>query len=142
KTAYTLPHGTAATTINAAITPNLPFEFPHDFAPIALFATLPNILVVHPSLGVRSAKELIDLARAKPDQLSFGSAGTGGLSHVTGELFNVMAGARILHVPHSGTPQTATALLGGRPPGKFSPPPPGLPFLGPRTPPPPPSTRP
>jgi len=121
KDGYTLLQGTAANTINAAITPNLPFEFPNDFAPIALFATLPNILVVHPSLGVRSVKELIDLARAKPDQLSFGSAGTGGLSHVTGELFNVMAGTRILHVPYAGTAQAATDLLGGRLQVMFSP---------------------
>ena len=77
KDGYTLLQATAANTINAAITPNLPFEFPNDFAPIALFSTLPNILVVHPSLDVHSVKALIDLARAKPDQLSFGSAGTG-----------------------------------------------------------------
>src|SRR6516165_1618930 len=118
---YTLLQGTAANTINAAITPNLPFDFPNDFAPIALFATLPNILVVHPSLGGHSVKELIDLARAKPDQLSFGSAGVGGLSHVTGELFNVMAGTRILHVPYAGTAQAATDLLGGRLQVMFSP---------------------
>jgi tripartite-type tricarboxylate transporter receptor subunit TctC len=118
---YTLLQGTAANTINAAITPNLPFDFPNDFAPIALFATLPNIPVVHPSLGVHSVKELIDLARAKPDQLSFGSAGVGGLSHVTGELFNVLAGTRILHVPYAGTAQAATDLLGGRLQVMFSP---------------------
>jgi len=121
KDGYTLLQATAANTINAAITPNLPFEFPNDFAPIALFSTLPNILVVHPSLDVHSVKALIDLARAKPDQLSFGSAGTGGLSHVTGELFNVMAGTRILHVPYAGTPQAATDLLGGRLQVMFSP---------------------
>ena len=121
KDGYTLLQATAANTINAAITPNLPFEFPNDFAPIALFSTLPNILVVHPSLDVHSVKALIDLARAKPDQLSFGSAGTGGLSHVTGELFNVTAGTRILHVPYAGTPQAATDLLGGRLQVMFSP---------------------
>lgn len=121
KDGYTILQGTAANTINAAITPSLPFEFPGDFAPIALFATLPNILVVHPALGVHTVKELIDLARAKPDQLSFGSAGTGGLSHVTGELFNVMAGTRILHVPYAGTAQAATDLLGGRLQVMFSP---------------------
>jgi tripartite-type tricarboxylate transporter receptor subunit TctC len=118
---YTLLQATAANTINAAVTPNLPFDFPNDFAPIALFATLPNILVVLPSLGVHSVQGLIDLARAKPDQLSFGSAGTGGLSHVTGELFNVMAKTRILHVPYAGTAQAATDLLGGRLQVMFSP---------------------
>ena len=103
KDGYTLLQGTAANTINAAVTPNLTFDFPNEFTPISLFATLPNILVVHPSIGVHTVDELIKLARAKPDQLSFGSAGVGGLSHVTGELFNVMAGTKLLHVPYAGT---------------------------------------
>jgi tripartite-type tricarboxylate transporter receptor subunit TctC len=121
KDGYTLLQGTAANTINAATTPNLTYDFPKDFAPIALFATLPNILVVHPSIGVHTVAELIELARAKPDQLSFGSAGVGGLSHVTGELFNVIAGTKRLHVPYAGTAQAATDLLGGRLQVMFSP---------------------
>ena len=96
---YTLLQGTVANTINPVITPNLGFDFVKDFAPISLFASLPNILVVHPSLGVRTVQELIKLAREKPGQLSFGSAGVGGTSHFTGELFNVMAGTTIVHVP-------------------------------------------
>ena len=121
KDGYTLLQGTAANTINAAVTPNLTFDFPNDFAPISLFATLPNILVVHPSLGVRSVGELVKLALAKPDQLSYGSAGVGGLSHVTGELFNVMAGTKLVHVPYAGTAQAATDLLAGRLQVMFSP---------------------
>jgi tripartite-type tricarboxylate transporter receptor subunit TctC len=121
KDGYTLLQGTAANTVNAAITPNLTFDFPKDFAPIALFAILPNILVVHPSIGVRTVAELIELARGKPDQLSYGSAGVGALSHVTGELFNVMAGTKLLHVPYAGTAQAATDLLGGRLQVMFSP---------------------
>ena len=74
---YTLLQGTVANTINAVITPNLGFDFAKDFAPISLFATLPNILVVHPSLGVRTLEEFIKLARAKPGELSYGSAGVG-----------------------------------------------------------------
>jgi tripartite-type tricarboxylate transporter receptor subunit TctC len=118
---YTLLQGTVANTINAVITPNLGFDFAKDFAPISLFATQPNILVVHPSLGVRSVDEFIKLAREKPGQLSFGSAGVGGASHFTGELFNVMAGTKLVHVPYPGTAQAATDLLGGRVQVMFSP---------------------
>ena len=118
---YMLLQGTVANTINAVITPNLGFDFAKDFAPISLFATQPNILVVHPSLGVRSVDEFIKLAREKPGQLSFGSAGVGGASHFTGELFNVMAGTKLIHVPYPGTAQAATDLLGGRVQVMFSP---------------------
>lgn len=118
---YTLLQGTVANTINAVITPNLGFDFARDFAPISLFATLPNILVVHPALGVRTVDEFIKLARDKPGQLSYGSAGVGGTSHFTGELFNVMAGTKLVHVPYPGTAQAATDLLGGRVQVMFSP---------------------
>jgi len=121
KDGYTLLQGTVANTINSVITPNLGFDFVKDFAPISLFATLPNILVVHPSLGVRTVEEFIKLARAKPGQLSYGSAGVGGTSHFTGELFNVMAGTNLVHVPYPGTAQAATDLLGGRVQVMFSP---------------------
>src|SRR6516164_582923 len=118
---YTLLQGTVANTINPVITPNLPFEFPKDFAPISLFTTLPNIVVVNPSLGVHSIAELIKLAREKPGELSYGSAGVGGTSHFSGELFNLMAGVKLVHVPYTGTAQAATDLLGGRLQVMFSP---------------------
>ena len=121
KDGYTLLQGTVANTINPVITPNLTFDFIKDFAPISLFTTLPNIVVVHPSLGVRTIQELIKLAREKPGDLSFGSAGVGGVSHFSGELFNVMAGTKIVHVPYTGTAQAATDLLGGRLQVMFSP---------------------
>ena len=82
---------------------------------------MPNILVVHPSLGVRTVQELIKLAREKPGQLSYGSAGVAGTSHFTGELFNVMAGTKLVHVPYPGTAQAATDVLGGRVQVMFSP---------------------
>ena len=94
-----------------------------------MFATQPNILVVHPSLGVRSVDEFIKLAREKPGQLSFGSAGVGGASHFTGELFNVIAGTKLVHVPYPGTAQAATDLLGGRVQVMFSPASSVLPFV-------------
>ena len=118
---YTLLQGTVANTISPIITPNIGYDFQKDFAPISLFATLPNIIVVNPSLGVHSVKELIKLAREKPGELTFGSAGVGGISHFGGELFNVMAGTKIVHVPYTGTAQAATDLLGGRLQVMFSP---------------------
>jgi len=121
KDGYTLLQGTVANTINAAITPNLTFDFMKDFAPIALFTTLPNILVVHPAVGAKSVSDLIGIARATPGQLSFGSAGVGSGSHFTGELFNVMAGVKLVHVPYAGTAQALTDLLAGRLQVMFSP---------------------
>ena len=118
---YTLLQGTVANTISPIITPNIGYDFQKDFAPISLFATLPNIIVVNPSLGVHNVQELIKLAREKPGELTFGSAGVGGISHFGGELFNVMAGTKIVHVPYTGTAQAATDLLGGRLQVMFSP---------------------
>jgi len=126
---YTLLQGTVANTINPAITPNLTYDFAKDFVPISLFTTLPNILVVHPAVEARSVTELIELARSRPGELSFGSAGVGSGSHFTGELFNVMAGVRLLHIPYPGTAQAATDLLGGRLQVMFSPASTVLPFV-------------
>jgi tripartite-type tricarboxylate transporter receptor subunit TctC len=121
KDGYTLLQGTVANTVNPAITPNLTSDFVKDFTPISLFTTLPNILVIHPDVEARSVEELIKLARSRPGELSFGSAGVGSGSHFTGELFNVMAGVKLLHVPYAGTAQAATDLLGGRLQVMFSP---------------------
>jgi len=121
KDGYTLLQGTVANTINAAITPNLSFDLAKDFVPIALFTTLPNILVVHPAMGAGSVNDLISIAHATPGQLSFGSAGVGSGSHFTGELFNVMAGIKLVHVPYAGTAQALTDLLAGRLQVMFSP---------------------
>ncbi len=121
KDGYTLLQGTVANTINAAITPNLNFDLIKDFAPVALFTTLPNILVVHPAIGAKTVNDLIGIARATPGQLSFGSAGVGSGSHFTGELFNVMAGTKLVHVPYAGTAQALTDLLAGRLQVMFSP---------------------
>jgi len=118
---YTLLQGTVANTINAATAPNLNFDLIKDFTPVALFTTLPNILVVHPAIGAGTVNELIGIARATPGQLSFGSAGVGSGSHFTGELFNVMAGTKLVHVPYAGTAQALTDLLAGRLQVMFSP---------------------
>ena len=90
--------------------------------PIALVATVPSILVVHPSLGVANVQELIALAKAKPDQLFFGSVGVGSPPHLAGELFAVMAGVKLrARAPRRGSGQAATDLIAGRISMVFSP---------------------
>ncbi len=121
KDGYTLLQATVANTVAAATISNLNFDLVKDFAPVALFTTLPNIVAVHPSIGAKSIKDLIAIAQAKPGELSFGSAGVGSGSHFTGELFNVMAGVRLLHVPYGGTAQVMSDLLAGRVQVMFSP---------------------
>ena len=120
KDGYTLFVGTVANVINGAIQ-TLAFDFAKDLAPITLAVQSPNILVVHPSLGVGTVKELITLAKAKPEQLFFGSSGVGTSPHVSGELFNIMAGVKVIHVPYQGSAQAMTDLLGGRISMMFSP---------------------
>jgi tripartite-type tricarboxylate transporter receptor subunit TctC len=114
KDGYTLLLTTIAQPINAAVTPNLSFDFVKDFTPIVRLSTTPNILVVHPSVGVKTVKELIELLQAKPDQLTFGSAGVATGTHLSAELFKVMAGVKMVHVPYAGSPQAITDLLAGR----------------------------
>jgi tripartite-type tricarboxylate transporter receptor subunit TctC len=121
KDGYTLLMATIANPINAVVGTNLSFDFRKDFAPIVRLTTTPNVLVVHPSVGVKSVKELIDLARSKPDQLSFASSGVATGTHLAGELFKVMAGVKMVHVPYAGSPQAVTDLLAGRIQVFFSP---------------------
>ena len=85
-----------------------------DFTPIALIASAPNVLVVHPSLPAKSVKELIALAKARPGQLNYASNGTGTLSHLTGELFKLRAGVNLLHVPYKGGPPALIDLVAGQ----------------------------
>jgi tripartite-type tricarboxylate transporter receptor subunit TctC len=120
KDGYTLLMATVANTINAAIS-TLPFDFGKDLAPVALVANVPNVLVVHPSLGVSSVRELIALAKAKPEQLFYASAGAGTLGHLSGVLLNIRAGVKLVHVPYPGSPQGVTDLLAGRVSVMFSP---------------------
>ena len=85
-----------------------------DFAPITNLIGGPSWLIVHPSVPVHSAKELIALAKARPGQLTYGSAGVGQVSHLNGELFKIMAGVDIVHVPYKGTGQITPDLIGGQ----------------------------
>lgn len=100
-----------------AITPSLyklSFDAIRDFAPITLIVTVPNVVVVHPSLPVRSIKELLTLARARPGELLWSSSGNGSAQHLTLELVKMMTGVKIAHVPYKGTAPGMTDLIGGR----------------------------
>jgi tripartite-type tricarboxylate transporter receptor subunit TctC len=114
KDGYTLMMATISQPINAIVTPNLNFDFVKDFAPIVLVSTIPNLLVVNPSLGVKNVQELIALAKAKPDSLSFGSSGVATGTHLAAELFKVLTGVKMVHVPYGGSAQALTDLLAGR----------------------------
>lgn len=92
----------------------LPYDVNHDFAPVTLAAAVPHIVTVHPSLPARSIKQVIALARAQPGVMSFPSAGNGSTPHLAGEMFKVMTGTKILHVPYKGTGQSIPDLLAGR----------------------------
>ncbi len=118
---YTLFLGTIANTINASLSKNLPFDFGRDLAPVASLASLPNLLVVTPSLGVSTVQELVAAAKRKPGEILYGSSGNGTGPHLSGELFNLMAGVKLTHVPYKGSPQAMTDLLGGRVQAMFAP---------------------
>jgi len=109
----TLLIGTVGThAINAALYPSLPYNHMKDFTPISFLASTPNLLVVNNSVPAKSVKELIDLAKKTP--LSFGSSGSGTSIHLSGELFNTMAGVKMQHIPYKGRAQAIPDLLGGR----------------------------
>jgi len=119
---YTLFLASVSNATNVAITPGSATDLAKELTPIALVANVPSILVVHPSLGVANVQELIALAKAKPDQLFFGSVGVGSPPHLAGELFKELAGVRLTHVPYAGgSGQAATDLIAGRISMIFSP---------------------
>ena len=112
---HTLLLGVFAHAVNPSLYGGkLPFDAVKDFAPVILCVSSANILVVHPSLPVKSVKELIALAKAKPGQITYASAGNGTAGHFAGELFDQMAGVKTLHVPYRGTGLAHTDLMGGR----------------------------
>ncbi len=91
----------------------MPFDVEKDLAPVALLAAAPFILVVHPTLPVKTVKDLIALARSRPGQINYASASPGGMPHLAGELFNGMAGVRMVHIPYKGGAPATTDLVGG-----------------------------
>jgi tripartite-type tricarboxylate transporter receptor subunit TctC len=99
---------------SAALYDKLPYDSIRDFRGISLVAQTALALVVSPTLGAKSVKELISLARQKPGQLNFGSSGIGSGTHYGGELFNLAAGIKAVHVPYKGTPEVITDTISGR----------------------------
>jgi tripartite-type tricarboxylate transporter receptor subunit TctC len=111
---YTLLMVAAAAAINATLYDKLGYDFIRDMAPVAGVVRVPNVLEVNPSVPVKTVPELINLAKADPGSLSFASAGVGTASHLAGELFNAMAGVRLIHVPYRGDGPAITDLIGGQ----------------------------
>lgn len=110
---YTLLSTAVVHSINPALYPQQPFDAVKDFAPITIVAAAGLILAVHPSVPASSVQDLIKLAKSQPGTLTFGSAGIGSTTHLSGEMFNNMAGVQLRHVPYKGVTQAATDLLGG-----------------------------
>ncbi len=110
---YTLLLCTTGNAINVSLVKNLPYDIKKDFAPVSMVAIITSILVVHPSLPVKSVRELIALAKAKPEALSYASTGNGAPTHLAAELFKSMAGVKILHVPYKGASLAVVDLLSG-----------------------------
>ena len=112
---YTLFFGTMGThAINAALYPKLRYDPLKDFAPISLTHTTPRVLVVGPSVSAKTVAELVLLAKAKPGGLTYGSAGNGSSSHLSGALFEVLAGVDMVHVPYKGSSPLLVDVLAGR----------------------------
>lgn len=126
---YTLLLGSVAMTVNVTLAAKSSFDLTKDLTPIVLLATVPNILVVHPSLEVRTLDALVALAKTKPDQIFYASSGIGTSPHLSGELFNMRAGIKLVHVPYQGSSQAINDLLAGRTSVMFSPASTALPYV-------------
>ena len=99
--------------INPGLIARMPYDPLRDLTPITLVVTIPYLLLVNPNFSAQSVREVIALARAKPGELNYGSAGTGTTSHLAMELFRSMANIRVTHVPYKGSALAATDLVGG-----------------------------
>jgi tripartite-type tricarboxylate transporter receptor subunit TctC len=107
-------------TINPALYAKLPFDAERDFTPISMAVVSTNLLVTHPSLPVKSVKELVAFAKARPGQLNFASAGVGSVGHLAAELLNMTAGIKLQHIPYKGNGAAIADVLGGQVPLLFS----------------------
>lgn len=112
---YTILMGTVAThALNPLILKQKPYDPEKDFAPVSLLVVVPNVLVVNPKLGVNNVKELVDLLKKEPDKYSYASSGNGTPLHLSGELFNAMAGVKMQHVPYKGAGPALNDLIGNQ----------------------------
>ena len=113
---YTLFMATTAQTTYAGMTVNPTYDLTKDFAPIVRLTEVSNMLVANPSLGADNLQQLIALAKEKPNQIFFATGGVGTIAHVAGELINIMAGIKLVHVPYPGSAQAMTDVVSGRVP--------------------------
>ena len=111
---YTLLFVTPANAINATLYEKLNFNFIRDIAPVAGLIRVPNVMVVHPSVPAKTVPELIAYAKANPGKLNLAAGGIGTSAHMAGELFKMMAGINMVHVPYRGAAPAITDLLGGQ----------------------------
>lgn len=112
---YTLVLGNNAThATNESLFPNMPYQTLRDFAPVALVASVTNMVTVHPSVPARTVAELVAHAKANPGKLNYGSTGNGSAAHLIGELFKAAAGVDLVHVPYRGSAPAVTDLLAGQ----------------------------
>jgi len=111
---HTLLINNISLAVNATLFPKLPYDTLKDLAPVTLVGRQPNILVVYPSVPAKSMRELLDLARAKPGQLNYGSGGVGTASHLATELLKLMTKVDMVHIPYKGLGPALTDLMGGR----------------------------
>ena len=110
---YTALFGTAAAHIVTPMMEKVPYDGLQDFAFVGMVGNIPNVLTVHPTLGVTSVKELIEKSKAKPDTINYASAGNGSSPHLTGENFKLKTGASLLHIPYKGAAPATTDMVGG-----------------------------
>ena len=111
---YTIVLVPSGHSLNVSLYKKLPFDAIKDFSPITLAGSSPMILAVHPNLPVKNVKELIALAKSRPGQLTYGSAGVGASGHLAGAMFDVLTGTKMVHVPYKGMSPVITDLLGGQ----------------------------
>lgn len=111
---YTLLMVPVTYAVTPSLYPKMTYDAAKDLAPVAQVAAAPFILVVHPTLPVKTVKDLIALARSRPAQLNYASASTGGMPHLAGELFNSMTGVKMVHIPYKGAAPATTDLLAGQ----------------------------
>jgi tripartite-type tricarboxylate transporter receptor subunit TctC len=112
---YTLFMGHIGTlAVNPTLYPKLPYDPVADFAPVALVAVVPNVLVVHPKVPARTVAELVALAKAKPGELSYSTGGTGSAAHLAMEYFKLLSGTDIVHIPYKGAAPAVTDVIGGQ----------------------------
>lgn len=126
---YTLLLAPTGFSINVGLYPKLPYDPQRDFTAVSLLGMSYAVVVVGPQSPVRSVKDLIELAKAKPGQLHFASSGVAAATHLAGELFNSMAGVKMVHVPYKGAPPALVDLAAGRVDVMFASPPSAMPLV-------------